>query len=333
MASSDPKGFVRAKMAFDAQNYDCIIAACTEEIASSESDSEYKDEATLMRGTFYLLTGQTTEAHDDFDRIIGKAEANVDLRTNALIKKASLKIQNDKIDEGFALFLRAEQLDPNNADIFHQRGQVYILLDQLDKAVAEFTRAVELAPDQGITYVQKCYSQYRLAYVTQDQAALFAVIGDFKDAIDRFPACVECYSVMAQVLTEQGQYEQADSFFEKAIKLSPTSATMYVHRGIMQLQWNGDIEKAMGYMNRGIEIDDKCELAFETLGTIEVQRGNLENAVDLFAKAIALAKSESELMHLYALKNAAVAQINVAKKLGIDMSSLSALAASGLTTA
>ena len=35
-------------------------------------------------------------------------------------------------------------------------------------------------------------------------------------------------------------------------------------------------------------MDDKCELAFETLGTIKVQRGNLSKAVNLFEKAIAL---------------------------------------------
>lgn len=330
VASTDPKGFVRAKLALDAQKYEDIIAACTEEIESTESEGEFKNEATLLRGTFFLLTGQTAASVLDFDRIINNAEASVDLRTNALIKKASLMIQNDDGEKGFDNFRMAEELDPNNADIYHQRGQVYILINDLQKAVVEFTKAVELAPDQGMTYVQKCYSQYRLAYTQQDQAAMFAVIGEFKDAIDKFPDCVECYSVMAQVLTEQGQYEQADIFFEKAIKRSPASASMYVHRGIMQLQWNGDIDKAMAYMRKGIEIDDKCELAFETLGTIEVQRGNLENAVELFTTAIMLAKSEAELVHLHSLKNAAVAQINVAKKLGIDMSSLTALAAAGM---
>lgn len=331
VASTEPKGFVRAKIAFDTGKYEDIVAACTEEIESSESDAEYKNEAKLLRGTFSLLTGQAIDALSDFDSIICNKEASVDLRANAYIKKASLMVQNENADKGLENFALAEALDPTNPDVYHQRGQVYILLEQLDKAVEEFTKSVELAPEQGITYVQKCYSQYRLAYTTQNQLALMNVIGEFKEAIDKFPNCVECYSVMAQVLTEQGQYEQADSFFEKAIKLQPTAATMYVHRGIMQLQWNGDIEKAMNYMNKGIEMDGKCELAFETLGTIEVQRGNLENAVELFKKAIHLAKSEPELVHLYALKNAAVAQINVAKKLGIDMSSLSALAAAGMT--
>lgn len=326
VASTDPKGFVKAKMALDAQKYDEIIPACTEEIESSESESEYKMEATLLRGTFYLLTGLVAEALADFDTLIKNDDINVALRVNALIKKASLNVQSDNADKGFEYFSEAEKLDSKNADIYHQRGQVYILLERLEDAVKEFAMAVKLAPEQGMTYIQKCYAEYRLAFVNQNQVALFTVMNDFNNAITKFPDCVESYSVMAQVLTEQQQFDQADSFFDKAIKISPNMASLYVHRGIMQLQWNGDVHKAVDYMHTAIKVDEKCELAFETLGTIEVQRGNLERAVELFEKALKLAKSEPEMVHLYALRNAAVAQINVAKKLGIDMSSLSALA-------
>lgn len=112
--------------------------------------------------------------------------------------------------------------------------------------------------------------------------------------------------------------------------MAPENAALYVHRGIMQLQWNGDVTKSVGFMTQAIEIDEKCELAYETLGTIEVQRANLDKAVELFEKAVKYAKSQAEMAHLYALRNAAVAQINVTSKLGIDMSTISALATSGL---
>lgn len=41
---------------------------------------------------------------------------------------------------------------------------------------------------------------------------LMAVMNDFKNAVEKFPDCVDCYSLMAQVLTEQGNFDQADSF-------------------------------------------------------------------------------------------------------------------------
>lgn len=316
----DASGFIKAKLALDSNRYDDVLPACTEEIESSESDAQYKNEAILLRGTFHLLKGSKLEAMADFDSLINNPEAALALRVNALIKKASANVQNENVEKGLVNFSEAEKLDKNNADIYHQRGQVYILIDRLDDAVKDFTEAVRLAPFHGSTLAQKIFADYRNAVVQQNEMALISVMNDFKMAIDKFPDCVECYSIMAQVLTEQAQYEQADSFFDKATNLLPTNASMYVHRGVMQLQWNGDIQKSLEYINTAISIDDKCELAYETLGTIEVQRGNLEKAVELFEKALGLSKTETELVHLYALRNAAIAQISVAKKLGIDLS-------------
>lgn len=231
---------------------------------------------------------------------------------------------------GLSDFEEAKRLQPSNPDIYHQRAQIYILLDQLPEALSEFEQAVKMAPNHAMAYVQKCYAEYRLALMSQDQMRLMRVMNEFSNAIEKFPNCVECYSLMAQVLTDQQQFPQADQFYEKAIKMAPGNASLYVHRGIMSLQWKGEIDKAVGLINRALEVDDKCELAYETLGTIEVQRGQLERAIELFESAIKLAKSQSEMCHLYALRNAAVAQINVTRKLGIDMATITALSQSGV---
>lgn len=324
------RGYQRAKQALEAEEYEDIIAACTEEIESSESESQHKSEALLLRGTFQLLSGCFEESQQDLDAVINNADADVELRTNALIKRASLYMQLEKKDLGLADFDAAEKILPSNADIYHQRAQIFILLDQLPEALREFEVAVKLAPNNAMAYVQKCYAEYRLALMSNDQMRLMMVMKDFKNAIEKFPDCVECYSLMAQVLSDQQQFEQSDQFFEKALKLAPENASLYVHRGIMLLQWKGDIDGAITYMNKALEVDDKCELAYETLGTVEVQRANLDRAVELFENAIKLARSRAEMCHLYALRNAAVAQINVTRKLRIDMSTISALAQSGI---
>ncbi|KAL5279699.1 TOMM70A family protein [Megaselia abdita] len=319
-------GYLKAKAAFVEGRFDDIISFCTEEIESSESEAEYKAEALLLRSTFYLLSGRFIEAKVDLDALISNSEVDSKIRCNALIKRAALHVQIDEREKGMEDFKAAENLEPNNADIYHQRAQIYILLDQLDDALNQFEKAVKITPNHAMAFVQKCYAEYRLAYLSQDHLRLFTVMNEFKDVMERFPDCVDCYSLMAQVLSEQGQYAEADKHFETAIKKAPDAASIYVHRGIMQLQWTGNIEKALEYMEKSIEIDEKCELAYETLGTIEVQRANLHRAVELFEKALKYAKSQAEMSHLYALRNAATAQINVTKQMGIDMGAISALA-------
>ena len=48
-------------------------------------------------------------------------------------------------------------------------------------------------------------------------------------------------------------------------------------------------------------------------------RGNLSRAIELFNKAISLAKTEIEMAHLYSLLDAAVAQMRVARNFGIQV--------------
>uniref|UniRef100_A0A1B0DDC5 Mitochondrial import receptor subunit TOM70 n=1 Tax=Phlebotomus papatasi TaxID=29031 RepID=A0A1B0DDC5_PHLPP len=327
VAVSNPKGFMLAKVEFDRLNLDKVIPACTEELG--QEISEYRAMA-FLRGTMYQLMGLFTEALEDFAQLIPDEELSGKIRVNALIKRASINVQMDKMEECFEDFAAAEKIDPNNPDIFYHRGQMYVLLQRLQEAVEDFQKTIDMVPDFGMAYVQKLYVEYRTALMEDNPMKSFHLLEKFRDAMERFPKCVECYSIMAQILTEQQQYKEADQLFEKAIKLDPGNATLYVHRGILQLQWRGDVDTALQLLQTAITVDDRCEFAFETLASIEVQRGNMQKAIELFDAAINLAKSETELRHLFSLKDAAMAQMNVASRMGIEASSLSALAASAL---
>ena len=74
------------------------------------------------------------------------------------------------------------------------------------------------------------------------------------------------------MLVDNQDYAKADAYFIKAGKRDPKNATIPVYRGLLQLQWQSDIDKAVEFMKDAIKLDDKCEFAYETLGTVEVQR-------------------------------------------------------------
>ena len=69
-------------------------------------------------------------------------------------------------------FKLAEEIDPNNADIFHHRGQVNLLTEQIDDAAQDFNKAVTLNPNFPIAYVQKLYTDYRHAIQKNDQVRI-----------------------------------------------------------------------------------------------------------------------------------------------------------------
>ena len=90
-------------------------------------------EAKLLRATFYILSKQQEKAFDDLEDIIENQSASPKVRANALIKRASLFIQRCKDPQqdsllSFKDFEKAIEIDPTNADVYHHRGQVKMIL-------------------------------------------------------------------------------------------------------------------------------------------------------------------------------------------------------------
>ncbi|CAH0561244.1 unnamed protein product [Brassicogethes aeneus] len=327
MGDGDLKGFLKAKLAFATETYEDIIPACTEEINFSESESNYKLEALSLRASFYFLKGQFKEATEDLNVIIDSKDASTEMAVNALIKRSSIYMQSEKLNECLEDFDLAAQKGPNISDVFHHRGQVKLLMERTEEARQDFQKAVKLNPNFAIAFIQKCYSDYRYAMQTQDVTLLMESLSGFQKGIEKFPDCPEAYVLFAQVKTEKQDFQEADELYKKALKVDPQNASIYVHKGLLLLQWKGDTEKAVESMKEGIKIDDKCEFAYETLGTVEVQRGNFVLAIDLFNKAIALARSELEMVHLFSLRDAATSQLKIASRLGIGPQLLKSVSA------
>jgi len=317
--NNELSGYLRAKNNLSASEYDNVIQDCTEEI---ESNGEYVQLARLLRGTFYILTKQQSAAFEDLNLLIDDELTDKKVKVNALIKRASLFIQQCKDprnDPALSLkdFATAVEIDPSNPDVYHHRGQVHLLIEETNKSIVDFNKAVELAPGFGVAYAQKLFTDYRAASMIGDNSKVNTVLADFESALERFPKCVETYALNAQVLNDQQEFSKADELYKKAILIDPSNANLLVHRGLLALQSVGDVESAVKLMQSALDIDEKCEFAYETLGTIEVQRGNLKRAIELFNKAIPLANTELEMAHLFGLRDAAMAQITVSTKFGI----------------
>lgn len=311
---TESSGYLKAKQYMEEENYDKIISECTKEI---ESGGRYTAEALLLRATFYLLIGNATAAQPDLDRVINMQDANVKLRANALIKRGSMYMQQQQPLLSTQDFNMAADIDTRNPDVYHHRGQLKILLDQVDEAVGDFDECILLRPDSALAQAQKCFALYRQAYTGNNPSQVQTAMDGFEDVIRRFPKCAEGYALYAQALTDQQQFGKADEMYDKCIELEPDNATTYVHKGLLQLQWKQDLDLGLELISKAIEIDNKCDFAYETMGTIEVQRGNLDRAIEMFNKAINLAKSEMEMAHLYSLCDAAYAQTEVARKYGL----------------
>eukprot|EP00794_Sanderia_malayensis_P011323 gene11323-12509_t len=294
--------------------FDNMINLCSEEI---NQDGCFKMKALLLRGTIHTLMSSMEEALKDYNEVINCEECETMLKINALIKRATVRCQEAKQKECFDDFEQAIGLDGNNADVYHHRGQVSFLTEKLDDAKKDFEKAISCDENFVPPRLQLGYCICKMAMQMYSPTMMQDANQLLQETTVKFPDYAEAWSLFGQLLQDQQQFSEADEKFDKAIELNPKNPATHVYKALLYLQWKKDIDTANKMIREAIRLDDKCDFAYETLASLEVQRGNTEEAVSLFEKAIDLVRTEAEMAQAFSLLEAAKAQGKVIKRLGI----------------
>ncbi|MDD5525227.1 MAG: tetratricopeptide repeat protein [Smithella sp.] len=119
----------------------------------------------------------------------------------------------------------AIKIQPNDAEMYYNRGVAYENLGQYQPAIKDYNQAISLKPAYSEAFYNRgtLYSeigQYRQA------------IEDFNQAISLQPNDAEAYHGRGFAYDKLGQYQQAIEDYNKAISLQPNYASAYNNRGI-----------------------------------------------------------------------------------------------------
>lgn len=210
------RAYLRALRCLAEEKYGEVLAPCEQVIAAG---GRHVAEALLLRATFLLLHGEGEKAQADFSNLLHRADLTDRIRSNALIKRGSLRMQNGLQTEALDDFATAIRVDPENSDIYHHRGQVSwqsfvlsstrahlfpfrqlnLLIDRVEEAVKDFEHSVSLRPDFALAHVQKCYTEYRFAFAHRSPMHMQTALQSFEETIAKFPDCAEGYALYGQV--------------------------------------------------------------------------------------------------------------------------------------
>ena len=267
-------GFKEAKECLDKGNYEDIAGLCDKEISDGGKNLLKADG---LKPTLHILSRQQSLAMEELNELIGSIdfnvgsiEFNVKIKANALIKRATLFIQqckdpNEDPKNSLEDLNKAIEIDPYNADIHHHRGQVNLLLEKTEEAIKDLEKALELKPDFAMVAVEKIYTECLVAQGEQNEEKVSKIIEDFKATVAKYPTYIDAYAVCAKVLFERQELEAAEAMYVKGLEVDPTNATLTVHKALLDLQKTGDAEKAVKEMERALDMDPDSEFALQVI--------------------------------------------------------------------
>lgn len=206
-------------------------------------DAEHPDAQHLM-GLLFLHARQYNEALQWIVRAIQRAP-----KPEYLASFATVLQRYGRCAEALDVLDQAIRLRPDDAELWRQRGDIFIQLARLDQALPSFRHALELNPHHHDALYKSGVVLHKLGRNEEAVAQL-----DLSDSL--FPNHAPTLRVRAWVLYCLKRFEDSAADGERAHQLDPDNAEICNHLGL-SLRRLGRNDAALAWFDKAIELQPR----------------------------------------------------------------------------
>jgi tetratricopeptide (TPR) repeat protein len=268
----------------------------TEVLKLSENKQRPVEASQLTGEAFYLKRGTYLEQINIVDSLIKAENYTLALQEvssilthdaankMALCRKGEvlMNLQGKEYD-GADLF-KAVKLFPNDPEPIVYLGRYYYTIDKKDEALSEYGKAIKL----DSTYAKSYF--YRTTIYEESKQFDKALI-DYNKSIELEPKNDENYFYRAVFYRNyKKDYQSALIDFSKAIELNPKKTINWYQRGITYYGELNNNKKALEDFNKVLDLDSTNVDAINLIGLIYKDEEQLEKAIEIYERGIALEK-------------------------------------------
>jgi tetratricopeptide (TPR) repeat protein len=208
-------------------------------------------------------------------------EANISQASHNL-DDSSISTSKIQLEKAIKRYYKQSKLQPNSPRIHTDLGNLYTRKGKWQYAIACYYKAIEVNPRYPNAHLNLARIFLKIGkqqeFIKEMQLAL-ALKPKIGSAIDRF--------YLANALADQGQQQQAITFYHKAIVLNPGFVQTY-HRLSEILSKQGQHREAIKCLEQGISYNTDDPESYYFLGQQWEMVQNWECAVKVYSKVLEL---------------------------------------------
>lgn len=232
------------------------------------------DNDALWRGwgMFSFAQGQTNEA------LAAWKSAGLDSNQVAVFQ-GQYAVIIEQYDAALAWFEYAVELNPEQAEVWHEIGKLRQQTGQAEAARASYGRALAL---------RYADSADPLAKIWRSEGAYQMALEVWSTALDTFPKHpdrLRWWQGLTNSLRATEQWEGGVDMVEMALKEFPEDASLYVEYAALVYGYSGDVNETMNAVEKAIQLDASMIGAYSTAGSIMAAEQEYMTAYDWYAKA------------------------------------------------
>lgn len=225
--------------------------------------------------------------------------------------------------EALAKSVFLEQQQPDSAEPYILRGQIYAALKDNERALETLNHAITIEPENDFALMRLGVINYNAGNVEQAEYHLDEALSlnsnskwallwkgviasdgrkfekskrHFSEALDIDPRFDMAHYNLgwAYLGTKKKDYENAEKSFRKALSLNPNFKEAFYGLG-MVFGYQNQYSVSKEYLSKAIDIDDRFFTAWKWRGIVNDELGLYEEALTDFSSAISINPSNSDI--------------------------------------
>lgn len=249
-----------------------LITGCT---------NERKENQTAYRqiGINAMESGDYAGAVDAFNSALGQCIGKItENELDICYYKAAAQYASGDSEGAVATYTAIIDYDKKAADAYYLRGCVYLKQGNTESAVSDFDAAVQYNSDDYELYVN--IYENLLAYDMTEKGEEY-----LNKAFDIKGNSAEDYAWRGRIYYYLGQYDNAMTELNSALDKESVTANLYIAQ-VYEAQ--GDSENAGVYYQNYVNSGAADSEAMNSLGEIEMAKGNYSGALTYLQQGIAM---------------------------------------------
>jgi tetratricopeptide (TPR) repeat protein len=228
--------------------------------------SEYR----LALGKMLLMDERYQQAEEIFRQIIKLEEKPKD----AYVELAKVLRAENNMGEALDLLLKAAVLDPADSEPLFLAGNIYLDLKKPQEAAVQFQRVLTI----NKLYPLVQYQLGRAALMMNDPKTALT----YTDAEKRAnPNLADAYLLAAEAHSLMQQYSMCATEYQKAIKLRPQQASIYVKLAQCYRKAS-NLDTAMAMLNVASQKESGLADIYKEQGAIYELKGDVVHAIEAY---------------------------------------------------
>lgn len=227
----------------------------------------------------YASLAQIRKGQGRFDDAIAAYGTAIKLQpTNALLHYNFGNLLRDagKLKKAATCYTCATVLNPEMAEASYNLANALKALDQGDEAIIAYRRTLNLRPNHGRAY-------FNLGNLYRVRFRLRAAINCYERALGLIPEDPKIFNALTDTLRDRGYLEEAESIARGALNLWPELPGAHFDFGLVQQELGRFAEAEAAYI-RALVRDPGDAKLYVNLGTLRVRMARAREAIASFSR-------------------------------------------------